>query len=155
MYILLLTTATQPNAGILSLMALRWLKNGDPRFFSLSVWISWIFVLVGSNSFCFSLSLGALCSLAYLMYWNSALNNLIFIIIINQYSLFLRSIYITYWKALSTSAAWVATSPPIWLDNCTKVVKGPWIRSSNPCTLMIKDQVLKNKHSGLDTIYTF
>lgn len=32
-----LTTATQPKAGILSLIALRWLKNGDPRLFSLSV----------------------------------------------------------------------------------------------------------------------
>lgn len=42
-----LTTATQPRAGILSLMAERWLKRLLPRFLSLKFWISWIWSEIG------------------------------------------------------------------------------------------------------------
>lgn len=38
----LLTTATQPRAGMLSLIADRWLKKLLPRFRSRKLWISWM-----------------------------------------------------------------------------------------------------------------
>lgn len=51
-----LTTATQPRAGILSLMAERWLKRLLPRFLSLKFWISWIWSEIG-----FSKSWSSIC----------------------------------------------------------------------------------------------
>lgn len=42
-----LTTATQPRAGMLSLMAERWLKKLLPRFRSRKLWISWMWSEMG------------------------------------------------------------------------------------------------------------
>lgn len=53
-------TVTHPNAGMLSLMALKWLNNGDVRFFSLKDWIPWMASEVGANNFIKSASEGFL-----------------------------------------------------------------------------------------------
>lgn len=55
-----ITTVTHPSAGMLSLMALKWLKKVDVRFFSLKLWIPWIAWEVGANNFTKSASAGAL-----------------------------------------------------------------------------------------------
>lgn len=53
----LLTTATQPRAGMLSLIADRWLKKLLPRFRSRKLWISWMWSEMG-----FSRSWSSVCT---------------------------------------------------------------------------------------------
>lgn len=52
--VLLLTTATQPRAGMLSLTADRWLKRLLPRFRSRKLWISWMWSEIGFSRSCSS-----------------------------------------------------------------------------------------------------
>lgn len=61
---LVLTTATQPRAGMLSEMALRWLKSFEARFFSLNCWMAWMLWEIGVSSCCSWAAAGALLAAA-------------------------------------------------------------------------------------------